>query len=583
MRNYFFLDNNTSQGLWFNKHVKFFLKNKSQILSKKKDTIFVDDDILNYQDWADINKKSLIIANNLRKKSSKIHEILEEDTNKDTALEILKYLYADFIANKIKNYYKLKDIYICGLFKNTSLIKFLKKKKIISQEFKISKFYLLYSFIFNALERVYFIFKIFILPEYIFFLTKKDISKKKYFCAFNIFDEKIKTKKNSYNFTKIKKYLNKRSILIVDVNIRDNLSKSDAIINDVLYMKNIFKNISLVSYLKKFYLKFFIYRFKLIFFGFNSKILYRHFLSKTAWEVFFSVYSIEKFISAMLPTSITTQRMQKKGSKETIFLYESTTPNLSRIENHKNIIDQVQYSHMSYTTLVANKISIKYLLKNSNKFQKFKDFGNVISDLSERNLANKKLIKNKLNIKYDRKIIAIFDNSTGLKGVLNKHEYIKFLNYINILVNKYKKFYFLMLPKQPKKNIIQDDKSIKSIFKVLEKKNNFKCLVSELTNYQLLAISDIIISQPISSLIYESLFLKKITLIYDNRPYFKNNDNLYAKINDNINILRLKYKSNIFDSKFSNSLRTRSRFASKLILGKKKYSYISELTNYLNS
>ena len=63
-----------------------------------------------------------------------------------------------------------------------------------------------------------------------------------------------------------------------------------------------------------------------------------------------------------------------------------------------------------------------------------------------------------------------------------------------------------MLPKQPKKNIIKGDKCIKSIFKELEKKNNFKCLVSELTNYQLLSISDIVISQPISSLIYESLF-----------------------------------------------------------------------------
>ena len=140
-----------------------------------------------------------------------------------------------------------------------------------------------------------------------------------------------------------------------------------------------------------------------------------------------------------------------------------------------------------------------------------------------------------------------------------------------------------MLPKQPKKNIIKGDKCIKSIFKELEKKNNFKCLVSELTNYQLLSISDIVISQPISSLIYESLFLKKITLIFEHRLYFKNNDNLYGNINDNINILKLKYKSNIFDSKFSNKLRTRSRFASKLILGKKKYSYISELANYLNS
>ena len=85
-------------------------------------------------------------------------------------------------------------------------------------------------------------------------------------------------------------------------------------------------------------------------------------------------------------------------------------------------------------------------------------------------MANKNLIKNKLNLKYDRKIIAIFDNSTGLKGVLNNQEYIKFLNYVNILANKYKKFYFLMLPKQPKKNIIKGDKCIKSIFKELEKK-----------------------------------------------------------------------------------------------------------------
>ena len=287
-------------------------------------------------------------------------------------MEIVKYMYADFIANKIKNYYKLKDIYDCGLFKNTYLVKFLKKKKIISQEFKISKLYLLYSFILNTLERLYFIFKIFILPEYIFFLNKKDISKKKYFCAFNIFDEKIKIKKNSYNFTKIKKYLNKRSILIVDVNIRDNLSKSDVIANNILYMKNIFKNISLISYLKKFYLRFFIYRFQIIFLGFNAKFYIDIFYQKQFGKFFLMFIQLKNLYLLCFQTSITTQRMQIKGSKETIFIYESTTPNLSRIENHRNIIDQVQYSHMNYTTLVANKISIKYLLKNSNKFQKIK-------------------------------------------------------------------------------------------------------------------------------------------------------------------------------------------------------------------
>ena len=98
----------------------------------------------------------------------------------------------------------------------------------------------------------------------------------------------------------------------------------------------------------------------------------------------------------MLPWDLTSQYIQKKNSKETIFIYFSSTPNLAKTNNSKIGVDQIQYNFMNYSTLISNNISRNYLDKKLNCFNKFLDFGNLDSSLAQHCKKQKTFFKKKI-------------------------------------------------------------------------------------------------------------------------------------------------------------------------------------------
>ena len=190
------------------------------------------------------------------------------------------------------------------------------------------------------------------------------------------FDNLINPNDNSPHMVLLNK-IKKPLIFVKELKIKDSLlfKKKDKSQHNVINVSEVFKNISFLCYALKFYKKYFLERFQLIFsFNQNYKEKYRYLSNKICWEVFFHCFEVEKCVTAMLPCDFTSQIIQKKYSKETIFLYFSSTYSALKSVNDNEYVSHIQYNQMNYTSLIATKISINFLNKRSNNFDKLLQF-----------------------------------------------------------------------------------------------------------------------------------------------------------------------------------------------------------------
>ena len=526
--------------------------------------------------------KSLKIANEIKISNylSK-NKLLNDVLKKELAINISEIIETIFQLEKIKSHYNLKNFIICKLFKDIELVDYLKENKYISKDINISPIYYYLSKMYSFAVKIFFFINIIFLPEKIFFLCRKNI-KKKYFALFNV--DAIPDLSGKGGYIYIKNKINKPSIFVKELklgesfflnNIKNNNSK------DVLLISKVFQNISFLRYLLKFYKKYFFERFEMIFSqSQNYKEKYRYFSNKICWEVFFYCFEIKKCFTNMLPCDLTSQIIQKKNSKETIFFYSSSTPNLSKTKNDGTFVDAIQYNKMNYSSLIANTISINYFKKKSNNFENFLNFKSIESRLDSSSKSKIIFFKKRLRLK---KIVALFDNSTGYRGVLNNSEYLDCLKYYNFLIKKYNNFYFIFF-KKDKKNFLYNSnfynfKKLNFQLKKMKNFDNFIDLNNQLTTPEGIYLSDIVISQPYSSIIQEALSLGKTTAIYNNSKYIFDSDHSYSKINKKININKFKYKYRLLDKDIINLLKINSKISKNL--GDDKN--LPNLLNYLNN
>ena len=121
----------------------------------------------------------------------------------------------------------------------------------------------------------------------------------------------------------IKKKLKKTTLIVKHLQLKESFFKKSYKKNknlNIFFLKNIFNYISLYSYLKKFYPKYFLERFKLSFSLINNyKEIYRYFSNKVCWEIFFNSFKVNKCLTAMLSLDLTSQYIQKKIQKKQFF------------------------------------------------------------------------------------------------------------------------------------------------------------------------------------------------------------------------------------------------------------------------
>ena len=112
---------------------------------------------------------------------------------------------------------------------------------------------------------------------------------------------------------------------------------------------------------------------------------------------------------------------------------------------------------------------------------------------------------------------------------------------------------------------------------------NFTDLDFKISTPEIIALSDVILSHPYSSIIYESLMARKTTIIFDNMEKKIISDYLYSEIDRKINIYNLKYKYRLLDSDILNILKINSKNSYKIIKNYKKNNFLYEVSKYLDN
>ena len=582
MNNYFFPEKKIKfLNFFFKNNQKFVFKKNIEIKENLNNQTLIKDDIYIQQDHSEICIKSFKIGNKVKLSNyNSNNKLLDRVLKKKLNINIEEILRVTFQLEKIKSLHSLQNLYLCKLFQDLKLFNYLKKNNYISKKINISKTYLYLSKIFYSAANIYFFLCLFFLPEKIFLLCRKNSKKKKYFVMHN-FDNLINPNDNSPHMVLLNK-IKKPLIFVKELKIKDSLlfKKKDKSQHNVINVCEVFKNISFLCYASKFYKKYFFERFQLIFsFNQNYKEKYRYLSNKICWEVFFHCFEVEKCVTAMLPCDFTSQIIQKKYSKETIFLYFSSTYSALKSVNDNEYVSHIQYNQMNYTSLIATKISINFLNKRSNNFDKLLQFKPATLYLGAKSKRNILLFKKKFNLE-NKKIISIFDNSFGFTGILNNIQYLDFLKYLYFLIKKYKNLHFILIKKgkdQFYNSTIYNSKQLNTALNKMIGFKNFINLTYQLTTPEVIYLSDIILTHPNSSITEESFSLGKTTAIYDNTK-INFSDELYSKINKRININNIKYKYRLLDKDILYMLKINSNKFSKISNDKN----ISNLIDYLN-
>ncbi len=202
-----------------------------------------------------------------------------------------------------------------------------------------------------------------------------------------------------------------------------------------------------------------------------------------------------------------------------------------------------------------------------NSFKNYLDVGSISSHKIYSTKKNKTLFKLKLNGK--KKIICFFDASIGYSGAVGADAYYEYLDLINNFSNLNTNFNIILKIKTSFERI--QDRSNYKVFTKMEKlrknKNlvifdNFNLSKLNLDAHDLLAISDIAIHLPISSLIFDGISANIKTVVYDPEGNYRNKEFFYSQhknlyfVNKFLLIKRINYilnSQNQISSKLANN------------------------------
>ena len=320
-------------------------------------------------------------------------------------------------------------------------------------------------------------------------------------------------------------------------------------------LDDLFKKISLKSYIKNIYLKNFILRIQMMkfFFKFNAfcSIIYNSFETIIFWNVFYNIYKVKHNIILTADPGVTPYYIHKKNDVETSFVYPNFTEQLSGFM-FKDLPTSNDWSYLKFDNIYSDKTS-KILFDTIINYKNFFEIGFLFKDyiLSQDKLVKKK----KIGFDFESKVIFFYDGTIGAKGIMTINEYKSFIDGIEFVL---KNTDFCVGLKM--KETINQNKEIKNLILNLKQYKKFKLLNEfNFERYSLLNVPDLIVSCPVSTILFEVLSLEKRLLIYNplkrytKLPNLLFNDSEITKSNNKRELLsainNLLYKK---DHKYAN-------------------------------
>ena len=299
--------------------------------------------------------------------------------------------------------------------------------------------------------------------------------------------------------------------------------------NGYLYLRldNIVRTISKTDYLKTFFKTHFKFRSELLLLLIRNpeiaQACYEALRLRVLWDLFYKSHTTKNVLRTMIAENLTSSIVHKKNGVKTTFVYFSSTEPVvtQRVKQEKSICHE--YSHMISDYVVSSKVSNSFIKSLECSVGQYIDIGPIFREISKEVNANKKDYFSKLKIPKESKVISFLDHTIGHIGVVNTNAYRKFLHAILDLADKNQDVYFLFKTKKDIRNLNRlAGFNVAEIINQIQSKVN--CLYANdynLTSLEIIGIADLVVSAPMSSVIYESLSAGVRTISFDPEAQYR--------------------------------------------------------------
>lgn len=290
----------------------------------------------------------------------------------------------------------------------------------------------------------------------------------------------------------------------------------------IFFIDDLIKLISFKSFYKKIYKKNFFIKISFL------KIIYQNnifcsILSKSFeqiifWELFYNLFDVKKNIVLTVDCGVALHYCSKKHNVNTSFVY----PHFTEMLYHpffKGLPVSSDWAYLRFDEINCDKTT-KIYLDHLISYEDYNEISFLFKNYVEKSQLSKMNFLNKFSFK-DRKnkIIFFYDASVGNKGVMNLNEYKNFLNAINYLLNNSD---FIIGLKTKDLRVFEDNREVFELLINLKKHKRFIFLNEiNIERYSLLNVPDVIISPPISTIIFEVCCLKKKLLVLNLNKRYK--------------------------------------------------------------
>jgi polysaccharide biosynthesis PFTS motif protein len=492
----------------------------------KKNIVIVQDDIFTAKDLSDYQSSSVesqLIERIIKKKQ--VQFLLnwggKDYLNFFIGRQVLKDI--DSVYESI-NYVKLVclkygisgTVYFFPLNFSLKIYKEMGKMNLLPKQIKIHFIAKIYLYLYSTLKYFYFIFRMLLYPEIIFFrMSKTEFIENDSFDSIAYLDDGLimPSSDSIESDNRILKLFGKHKVLFVD----DRYEKSQLwpkILRDlgkkVLRLEDIVRHISRKKYLTNYYYNASRWRFKLVLLSLQQPWLSpscsRAVRLRILWDLFYSKYSSKKAIRMMVEENLTSFIVHKKNNVKTLFIYFSTTED-TKPKREEGIATNHDYIHMMSDIMVSSIVSNDFFKKSSNKIGKYITLGPIFSDLVYESKLKRDFNRNKLNVRVNQKIVTFFDHTIGYKKVLTFKAYENFLKGFIKLSRDNKRHIFIFKSKKtlPVLEGETNQVIVQLISQIREMSNCIYANELDLIPMELIGISDLVVSAPMSSVIFESL------------------------------------------------------------------------------
>jgi len=253
-----------------------------------------------------------------------------------------------------------------------------------------------------------------------------------------------------------------------------------------------------------------------------SPSCYRALKYRALWESFYYKNKVSNSVILMIEENLTASIVHKYNGVSTFFVYLSTTESIVQKSLHPTISSCHDYTHMISDYVISSEISNDWIKTHQNNVGEYINIGPIFSDIVVEQKDNRKNFRTQLGLPEDIYIVSFFDHTIGHIGVLTEDSYFHFLQGMLDLAMEFENIVFLFKSKKSYAQIIHScAPKILACFAQIQAANNciyfndYSTETASMDSLSLIGVSDLVISAPLSSIIYESLSGSVRTIAYD--------------------------------------------------------------------